>query len=157
MMERYGESDEEKEANSLYLELVRAKAENKRLQDWVNDLSAGMYINCVYCGHRYGPDDEVPSTMAQVLKEHIEVCPEHPMSALKAKNERIWKRFELVIDRYMTCLEILGQRYEHPFVQAYWNELDDLVKGHLDADSEYEQYWNDLKARIDAAYEKERR
>ena len=57
--------------------------ENKRLQEWVNDLQAGMYINCVYCGHRYGPDDEVPVAMADVLKEHIEQCPQHPMSKLK--------------------------------------------------------------------------
>ena len=56
-----------------------------RLQAWVHDLQAGMYINCVYCGHRYGPDDEVPATMAQALKEHIEQCPKHPMSALKAR------------------------------------------------------------------------
>jgi len=48
-----------------------------------------MYINCVYCGHRYGPDDEVPATMAEVLKEHIEQCPEHPMSALKAERDQL--------------------------------------------------------------------
>ena len=57
--------------------------ENQRLQQWVNDLHKGMYINCVYCGHRYGPDTEVPATMADVLKQHIEQCPQHPMSALK--------------------------------------------------------------------------
>jgi hypothetical protein len=42
-----------------------------------------MYINCVYCGHRYGPDDEIPATMADVLKEHIAQCPKHPMSQLQ--------------------------------------------------------------------------
>lgn len=55
-----------------------------RLQAWVSDLQAGMYINCVYCGHRYGPDSEVPASMADVLKEHIEQCPEHPLSAAMA-------------------------------------------------------------------------
>ncbi len=59
--------------------------DNKRLQEWVNDLQADKYINCVYCGHRYGPDTEVPAAMADVLKEHIESCPKHPMSALKAE------------------------------------------------------------------------
>ena len=54
--------------------------EVERLQKWVNDLQAGMSINCVYCGHNYGPDDEVPASMAEVLKEHIAVCPKHPMS-----------------------------------------------------------------------------
>lgn len=58
-----------------------------RLQRWVADLHSGMYINCVYCGHRYGPENEVPATMADVLKEHVEQCPEHPMSKLKLENE----------------------------------------------------------------------
>ena len=65
-----------------------ATAETERLQNWVNDLQAGMYINCVYCGHRYGPDDEVPATMADVLKEHISKCPEHPMSAQTQRIEQ---------------------------------------------------------------------
>lgn len=70
-------------------ELARLAAENKRLRDWVSDLQAGMYINCVYCGHRYGPDSEVPAAMADVLKEHISICPDHPMSRLAARCERL--------------------------------------------------------------------
>ena len=65
----------------------RLQAEVERLLGWVNDLQAGMFINCVYCGHRYGPDDEVPATMADALKEHIEQCPKHPMSALRKRAE----------------------------------------------------------------------
>ncbi|KKN30936.1 hypothetical protein LCGC14_0828870, partial [marine sediment metagenome] len=53
--------------------------EIERLNSWVNDLQAGMYVNCVYCGHRYGAETEVPASMADVLKEHIEQCPEHPL------------------------------------------------------------------------------
>jgi len=64
-------------------------AENERLEKWVNDLQAGMYINCVYCGHNYGPDNEVPATMADILKEHIEQCPEHPMSKLTVEKEKM--------------------------------------------------------------------
>jgi len=64
-------------------------SEIKRLQDQVNDLQSGMYINCVYCGHRYGPRESTPVSMADVLKEHVEQCPKHPMSALKDKLERI--------------------------------------------------------------------
>ena len=62
-------------------------AEVRRLRDWVNDLHSGMFINCVYCGHRYGPKDKVPCAMSEVLKQHIEQCPKHPMSALKT-----WQR-----------------------------------------------------------------
>lgn len=64
-------------------EITSLKEENERLVKWVDDLQSGMYINCVYCGHRYGPKDKVPCTMANALKQHIEQCPKHPMSALK--------------------------------------------------------------------------
>lgn len=64
-------------------------SEVERYQKWVNDLQAGMMVNCVYCGHSYGPAEDTPVSMADVLKEHIEHCPEHPMSKLKAENERI--------------------------------------------------------------------
>jgi len=60
-------------------------AELERLRQWVNDLQSGMYINCVYCGYRYGPRESTPATMADVLKKHIEQCPEHPCSKLKAR------------------------------------------------------------------------
>lgn len=59
----------------------------KAYQQWVNDLQAGMYVNCIYCGHRYGPEDETPVAMADVLKEHIESCTAHPMYILKDKYE----------------------------------------------------------------------
>lgn len=58
---------------------------------WIADLQSGLYINCVYCGHRYGPSATTPATlkeasppMAEVLKEHIKTCPRHPMSVLRA-------------------------------------------------------------------------
>lgn len=82
-------------------EIARLKAENERLVKWVDDLQSGMYINCVYCGHRYGPKDKVPCTMANALKQHIEQCPKHPMSALKKslaaakqENERLRGKVE---------------------------------------------------------------
>lgn len=67
------------------------QADNERLQQWVSDLQGRMYINCVYCGHRYGPDDEEPEhdTMQEELRAHVEQCPKHPMSALKADYERL--------------------------------------------------------------------
>lgn len=74
-------------------ETHQLEAEIQRLKAWINDCQAGMYINCVYCGHRYGPDTEIPATMADVLKEHIQVCPEHPMSLLVQKLQKF--RFKL--------------------------------------------------------------
>ena len=55
-----------------------------RLRQWVADLQSGMYINCVYCGHRYGPGETTPMSMADALKAHVERCPEHPMAKLRA-------------------------------------------------------------------------
>lgn len=63
--------------------------EVEQLQQWVDDLQSGMYINCVYCGHRYGPQDEVPATMAEALKQHIEICEEHPMSKIRIDNAEL--------------------------------------------------------------------
>ncbi len=58
------------------------RAEVQRLQAQVADLQSGMYVNCVYCGHRYGRQGHVPESMADVLKAHIAQCPKHPMSKL---------------------------------------------------------------------------
>jgi len=76
------------------------------LRKWNNDLMSGMYVNCVYCGHRYGPVENTPISMADILKEHIEKCPKHPMSKLKTivdnlKNARLtqtgWEEGEDVV------------------------------------------------------------
>lgn len=69
---------EDKDTTKLIEELTKELGEYQR---WVDDLQSGMYINCVYCGHRYGPQDEVAESMSEVLKKHIEQCPKHPLSA----------------------------------------------------------------------------
>jgi hypothetical protein len=47
---------------------------------WIADLQSRGYVNCVYCGHRYGPGETTPVTMAEALKVHIARCPSHPMA-----------------------------------------------------------------------------
>ena len=76
----------------LYLELCDV---NGRLNRWVDDLQSGMYVNCVYCGHRYGPADKVPVSMAEVLKQHVEQCPEHPMSKLRTALKELVRQVEI--------------------------------------------------------------
>lgn len=50
------------------------------LETWINDMHSGMFINCVYCGHRYGRKyEEIP---AETLRHHVATCPKHPMSKL---------------------------------------------------------------------------
>ena len=73
------------ELESLNNCIVKLVAENRRLVDWVVDLQSGLYVNCVYCGHRYGPGETTPTSMADVLKEHIGTCTEHPLSAALAR------------------------------------------------------------------------
>ena len=70
---------------------------------WIDDLQSGMYINCVYCGHKYGPKDEVSSTMADALKEHIEQCPKHPMSALKKEHDELYAALVIAGDYLQTA------------------------------------------------------
>jgi len=72
-------------------ELSKAESHIVELEQWINDLQSGMYINCVYCGHQYGQKDKIPTSMAEVLKRHIEKCPKHPMSSLKQENEQLKK------------------------------------------------------------------
>ena len=89
-------------------EITSLKEENERLVKWVDDLQSGMYINCVYCGHRYGPKDKVPCTMANALKQHIEQCPKHPMSALKkslAAAEKRERELREKVERYEALLD----------------------------------------------------
>ena len=62
-----------------------ATEEAARLKRWVADLQSGMFVNCVYCGHRYGPGETTPVSMADALKAHVEQCPEHPMSKLRER------------------------------------------------------------------------
>jgi len=64
----------------------------KKMKAHVDDLQSGMYVNCVYCGFRYGPKETTPVTMADALKEHVERCEEHPMSKLRKENEELKKK-----------------------------------------------------------------
>ena len=92
--------------------------EVERLQRWVNDLQAGMYINCVYCGHRYGPDPGTPVAMADVLKKHIEQCPQHPMSALKKQLDDLTKPGPCGIVGHAPYWE--GPTKHEPHCKALW-------------------------------------
>lgn len=83
------------EAGMIALELIQ---EHKRLCAWVDDLQSGMYVNCVYCGHQYGPGETTPVSMAEALKTHVETCPEHPMSRLKSENRQLRDERSVLID-----------------------------------------------------------
>lgn len=104
-----------------YPALARAAAEvcgeeMTRLRDWVGDLQSGLYINCVYCGFRYGPGESTPATLpeagetlaATALREHVSKCPEHPMSRLRAERDALRAALEGLgakPDGYCFCLD----------------------------------------------------
>lgn len=126
---------------------ANVEGDNERLKDWVNDLHSGMYINCVYCGHRYGPADDVPSTMSQVLYDHIAICPEHPLSearaeiaALKAEVERLGSehhcRDEEETRNEFAILDALSARSEFldiPFEDACRDKFPEFVVSKITA------------------------
>lgn len=61
--------------------------ENEKLKMWISDLQSGMFINCVYCGHRYGPKDQMPATL--VAADPVKV------KALQAKISHLPKTMDL--------------------------------------------------------------
>ena len=108
---------------------------NKALEQyrrWTNDLQSGMYINCVYCGHRYGPRKDTPVAIADALKKHIEQCPEHPLSAAK---EEIEKR-----DNEIEELRHLGKTHKEEIAtlkaELEWQIYRPLMKGETTKDGD---------------------
>lgn len=76
----------------------KLQAENARLKSWIDDLQSGMFVNCVYCGHRYGPKGDTPTSMADILKEHITQCSQHPLSIALAENAELRKERDEAFD-----------------------------------------------------------
>ncbi len=84
--------------SQLFKGMCELKKENERLKKWIDDLQSGMHVNCVYCGHRYCPNSHTPVSAADILKQHVENCPEHPMSKLKKENEELKRKKDLYDD-----------------------------------------------------------
>lgn len=100
-------------AMDLILEKKALEASVVQFRGWVNDLQSGCFINCVYCGHRYGPDSEVRETMQQVLYDHIEKCPDHPLSAARKKIEDLEKSL-VEYNAIKASLNALTSRFDSP-------------------------------------------
>ena len=88
-------------------EVERLQNENTKLTQWVSDLQSGMYVNCIYCGHRYGPGETTPASMADALKAHVENCPKHPMSSLKADNAALRAEVDVLRDALINAISTL--------------------------------------------------
>lgn len=78
-----------------------------QMEQWIDDLQSGLYVNCVYCGYNFGQKDAVDESMRTSLQNHMETCPKHPMSILKQRNEKlegfrteIENLLEKIVDEY---------------------------------------------------------
>jgi len=69
-----------------------AAEEIQNLRKWVGDLQDGMYVNCIYCGHRYPPG--TPESRDKYLYEHICTCPKHPLSKALKEIDRLKAELE---------------------------------------------------------------
>jgi len=74
------------------MDIKQLQEENKRLEEWIDDLQSGMYINCVYCGHRYGPKCNITISMRKQLEKHINICPKHPLSLARKEIVELEKK-----------------------------------------------------------------
>lgn len=81
-------------------ELTALKESSRAMKRWIDDLQSGMFINCVYCGHQYGPAPSTPVSMSEVLKAHIRTCPEHPLAAAERVIRAIAENEDC---RYASC------------------------------------------------------
>lgn len=137
------------------------EAERQLLLQWVVDLQAGMFVNCVYCGHRYGPREsgatvpEAGETMAEALRRHVESCPEHPMSALRAElRERdesmaavrgelgvMEHKHKVACEDAVRCGDLAATRLEalrelEASRQALMDDVDRVVRAHAETNAE---------------------
>jgi len=100
----------EKEIAELEEKIEKRDKALEQYRRWTNDLQSGMYVNCVYCGHQYGPRKDTPVAMADVLRKHIEQCPEHPLSAAKAEIQKRDKEIAGWKEAREHDLKLLGER-----------------------------------------------
>lgn len=53
---------------------MRAEASVARLRQWVEDLQGDCWVNCIYCGWRFGPMKELPFSTREVFTGHLKKC-----------------------------------------------------------------------------------
>ena len=50
------------------------RAEIERLKQWVEDLQGEAWVNCVYCGFRFGPVEKFPVSTTEIFTKHLRQC-----------------------------------------------------------------------------------
>lgn len=80
----------EKQISDLERQLAEAQEEIQRCHKLL------WGVQCACCGEIIGKDKQSQDVSLEVLKAHIEICPEHPLSAVKAENTKLRKIFAMV-------------------------------------------------------------
>lgn len=75
-------------------------------QRWIDDLQSKLFINCVYCGHRYGPTQlEIPREM--LIKHQLD-CPSAPLRSIRLILGSD-QQPEVIVRKIKELLEMLSQ------------------------------------------------
>jgi CRISPR/Cas system CSM-associated protein Csm2 small subunit len=78
------------EVERLQLEIGPLYGMTEHLDEEIGRLNGLLYgARCVYCGEVVGKEKQNQHLADDVLREHVEVCPKHPVSKLKAEVERL--------------------------------------------------------------------
>lgn len=120
-------NDQTSEIARLQAEIHALQEQNEKLEAWIDDLQSGMYINCVYCGYRYGPNTVSHVTMRKALEDHIASCPKHPLSTAKSALEQARRELAELKKRSGDIAEKTIKQFER-----YEAELADL-RGMIEA------------------------
>ena len=120
--------------DALIAEFNEMRAENKRLEAWIDDLQSEMYINCVYCGHRYGPNKgDHLVTMRKTLEKHIEECPKHPLSMARNRIMELEAENRWLRDQYNSLIFEVSYKFpgesRHDTAKRYIREREEYGIG----------------------------
>ena len=91
------------------VEIITKEIES--LQQWIRDVQGKTFVNCIYCGHRYGAASITPVALADIMKQHVAQCPKHPLSVTKKSLEEAATLLETVsinAERQRRVLKWLG-------------------------------------------------
>ena len=75
-------------------EIAALRTQLAAVERWVDDLQSGLFINCVYCGFRYGPrdthvesldDPKATASMRDALTAHVQRCSKHPLATVEQR------------------------------------------------------------------------
>jgi hypothetical protein len=71
-------------------------SKTEELQAEVARLSELLWgCRCVYCGEVVGKDKKNQDLADDVLRQHVEVCPKHPVATLKTEKARLQEALHL--------------------------------------------------------------